>query len=181
VESGRVVYFDASLKHIFCNFIRCPRFHSIVNRTIQGCAQLLNIDRKELEMKNTPENDPAWDLLGKVSKQEASPMFSRNVLRSIRLEEQETTVWWKRLLTPAPIVAALATAAACVALIISTQTTNLEVAPTVVKQSSAAESFAEISVVYNSNDDLDSVISPISLIATYDTDSFSDLDLFLDL
>jgi len=132
-------------------------------------------------MKNTPENDPAWDLLGKVSKQEASPMFSRNVLRSIRLEEQETTVWWKRLLTPAPIVAALATAAACVALIISTQTTNLEVAPTVVKQSSAAESFAEISVVYNSNDDLDSVISPISLIATYDTDSFSDLDLFLDL
>ena len=40
-------------------------------------------------MNNTPENDPAWDLLGKASKQEAGEMFSRNVLRSIRLEEQE--------------------------------------------------------------------------------------------
>lgn len=132
-------------------------------------------------MNNTPENDPAWELLGKASKQEASPMFSRNVLRSIRLEEQEATPWWKRLLTPAPIVATLATAAACVALIISTQSTTPETVPTIAQQPTAAESFAEISAVYNSNDDLDSVISPISLIATYDTDSLGDFDLFLDL
>ena len=132
-------------------------------------------------MNNTPENDPAWELLGKASKQEASPMFSRNVLRSIRLEEQEATPWWKRLLTPTPIVATLATAAACVAFIISTQSTTPETAPTIAQQPTAAESFAEISAVYNSNDDLDSVISPISLIATYDTDSLGDFDLFLDL
>lgn len=132
-------------------------------------------------MTKIPENDPAWDLLGKASKQEASEMFSRNVLRSIRLEEQETTAWWKRLFTPAPIVATLATTAACVALIISTQTTTPEAAPTIAQQPTVAESFAEISAVFNSNDELDSVISPISLIATYDTDSLSDLDLFLDL
>ena len=133
-------------------------------------------------MNNTSENDPAWDLLGKASKQEASEMFSRNVLRSIRLEEQETTAWWKRLLSPAPIVGTLATAAACVALIISTPSTNPETVPSpVAHQPTAAESFAELSEAYLSNDELDTVISPISLIATYDTDSLSDLDLFMDL
>lgn len=133
-------------------------------------------------MNTTPENDPAWDLLGKASKQEASEMFSRNVLRSIRLEEQEATPWWKRLLTPAPIVGTLATAAACVALIISSQSTAPEAAPAVADyQPTTAESFAELSEAYLSNDGLDSVISPISLVATYDTDSFSELDLFLEL
>ena len=133
-------------------------------------------------MNNTPENDPAWDLLGKASKQEASEMFSRNVLRSIRLEAQETIPWWKRLLTPAPIVATLATAAACVALIISTPSTTPETVPSsVVHQPTAAESFAELSEAYLSNDEFDTVISPISLIATYDTGSLSDIDLFLEL
>lgn len=133
-------------------------------------------------MNNTPENDPAWDLLGKASKQEAGEMFSRNVLRSIRLEDQEASPWWKRLLSPAPIVGSLATAAACVALIISTQSTTPEPTPTTVAlQNTAAESFAELAQVYLGNDDLDSVISPISLVATYETGSLSDLDLFLEL
>ncbi|MEO1857212.1 MAG: hypothetical protein ABGY95_07615 [Rubritalea sp.] len=134
-------------------------------------------------MNNTPENDPAWDLLGKASKQEASPMFSRNVLRAIRLEEQEATPWWKRLLTPAPIVGTLAAAAACVALIISTPSTAPETAPSVAthQQPTTAENFAELAEVYFGNDDLDSVISPISLIATSDSDALSDLDLFIDL
>jgi hypothetical protein len=137
-------------------------------------------------MNNTPENDPAWDLLGKASKQEASPMFSRNVLRAIRLEEQEATPWWKRSLTPAPIVGTLATAtaaaAACVALIISTPSTAPETAPSVAThQPTTAENFAELAEVYFSNDELDSVISPISLIATSDSESFNDLDLFLEL
>jgi hypothetical protein len=133
-------------------------------------------------MNNTPENDPAWDLLDKASKQEASPMFSRNVLRAIRLEEQEATPWWKRSLTPAPIVGTLATAAACVALIISTPSTAPETAPSVAThQPTTAENFAELAEVYFSNDELDSVISPISLIATSDSESFNDLDLFLEL
>ena len=133
-------------------------------------------------MNNLPENDPTWDLLGKASKQEAREMFSRDVLRSIRLEEQESTPWWKRLLTPVPIVGTLATAAACVALIISTPSTTPEAVPSVaVHQPSAAESFAELAEAYLSNDELDNVISPISLVATYDTDSLSDLDLFLEL
>lgn len=132
-------------------------------------------------MNNTPENDPAWDLLGKASKQEASPMFSRNVLRAIRLEEQEATPWWKRLLTPAPIVGTLA--AACVALIINSpsttpKTTAISLAD---QQPTAAENFAELSEAYHANDDLDSVISPISLVATYDTGTLSELALFLEL
>ena len=133
-------------------------------------------------MNNAPENDPAWDLLGKASKQEASPMFSRNVLRSIRLEEQEPNPWWKRLLTPAPIVGTLATAAACVALIISSPSTAPEVTPSIADyQPTTVESFGELSEAYLSNDGLDSVISPISLVATYDTDSFRELALFLEL
>ncbi len=133
-------------------------------------------------MNDSPENDPTWDLLNKASKQEASEMFSRNVLRSIRLEEQEAAPWWKRLLSPAPIVGTLATAAACVALIISTQTTAPETTTdSVAQQPTAAESFAELSEVSPDNDELDSVISPISLVASYDTGSLSDLDLFLEL
>ena len=133
-------------------------------------------------MSNSPENDPIWDLLNKASTPEASEMFSRNVLRSIRLEEQQSTPVWRRLLTPAPIVVTLATAAACLALILNIQSPSPEASsPSFTQQLTAAENFAELSEAYLSNDNLDSVISPISLIATYDTGSLSELDLFLEL
>ena len=118
-------------------------------------------------MNNSPENDPTWDLLGKASKQEASETFLRDTLRSIRLEEQVTTPWWKRLLAPAPIAGTLATAAACVALIFNMQSSTPETTPSsIAQQPTPTEAFDELAKVYFSNDELDSVISPISLVAT---------------
>jgi hypothetical protein len=40
---------------------------------------------------NTEEHDDLWELLGRAKKPEASPFFSRNVLRALR-EEQEKKV-----------------------------------------------------------------------------------------
>lgn len=48
---------------------------------------------------NTEEHDELWDLLGKAREPKASPFFSRNVLRAIREEQQETAgvlAWLKR-------------------------------------------------------------------------------------
>ena len=56
------------------------------------------------DYKDIPElerEDEVWDLLGKASQEEASPMFSRNVLRAIRIEEEEAkeanVSWWQRI------------------------------------------------------------------------------------
>jgi hypothetical protein len=40
-------------------------------------------------MKDFDEQDDLWQLLGKAKKQADSPLFSRNVLREIRLSRQE--------------------------------------------------------------------------------------------
>ena len=48
---------------------------------------------------NTEEHDDLWRLLGKAKAPSASPFFSRNVLRAIREEKQETTsvlAWLRR-------------------------------------------------------------------------------------
>ncbi|GHC59138.1 hypothetical protein AAFN60_12270 [Roseibacillus persicicus] len=48
-----------------------------------------------------------WDLLGNSTSDEASPLFSRNVMREIRLEESEATAkvpFWRALLTPRCLV-----------------------------------------------------------------------------
>lgn len=54
-------------------------------------------------MKNEfPENDGLWNLLGQASQHQASPFFSRNVLRSIRQSAHAPSPWFiPRWLTPA--------------------------------------------------------------------------------
>ena len=69
--------------------------------------------------QNDWENDPVWTLVDDAKAPEAGPMFARNVMREIRLSEQERTPWWKSLLSPKPLVAGALAAAAAVAVIAS--------------------------------------------------------------
>lgn len=120
-------------------------------------------------MHKDPENDPVWDLLGNASQQEAGPMFSRDVMRSIRLEQQQAPAWWQRILRPAPVVGTLATAAACVALVFFATTEQpSEVKPVVAQSDFDESSLGEIAAIFDANDELDDLISPISLLASND-------------
>ena len=72
-------------------------------------------------MKNHNENDPAWDLLKNASKTEVSPFFSRNVLREVRLfEEQKASggIWGtlRALVIQRPAFVGIAVVSACVVL-----------------------------------------------------------------
>ena len=55
---------------------------------------------------DTPENDDLWNLLGQASQHQASPFFSRNVLRSIRQSAHAPSPWFiPRWLAPAAFAA----------------------------------------------------------------------------
>lgn len=58
-----------------------------------------NIHSAELELQTLDEKDALWQLLEESPPQEASPLFSRNILREIRLDE-EAKPFWKKLLRP---------------------------------------------------------------------------------
>ena len=47
--------------------------------------------------ENNNQESKTWNLLDQASKQEASPMFSRNVVREIRLSEQTSNLWCSKL------------------------------------------------------------------------------------
>ncbi|MFC4993145.1 hypothetical protein [Rubritalea tangerina] len=127
------------------------------------------------------DKEPVWDLLDNASTQKADPMFAKNVMRSIRLEETPATPWWKKCLSPAPVVGTLATAAACVALILTQQSSTPEKSPETLVATSTEDSFEEVTASYSASEDFDDIISPISLIASNDTNSLSEIDLFLEL
>lgn len=65
------------------------------------------------------EKDAVWELLDKAPTKQAGPMFSRNVMRAIRLEEDAApaTPWWKKVFSPKPVLAM--GAAACCALAVT--------------------------------------------------------------
>lgn len=65
------------------------------------------------------DDDPVWDLLDKAPAPKAGPMFARNVMREIRLSEERSAPWWKRLLAPIPLTAGAVTAAAAFAIIVA--------------------------------------------------------------
>lgn len=63
-------------------------------------------------------NDKVWELLDNASQQEASPLFSRNVMRAVRLEEAaSSTPWWKMLTNMKALVSVGAVAACAIAVI----------------------------------------------------------------
>ena len=63
--------------------------------------------------------DPVWDLVDRAQPPEASPLFSRNVMREIRVLGDYSAPWWKRLLTSKPLIASSIAAAAAVAILVS--------------------------------------------------------------
>lgn len=120
-------------------------------------------------MNKNPDNDPAWDLLGNASQQKANPMFSRDVMRSIRLDLQQPASWWQRILRPAPITGTLTTAAACVALALLPPTEQPEKDRSIVAQSDENTiSLGDIADIFDSSDELDDIICPIDLLASND-------------
>jgi hypothetical protein len=134
-------------------------------------------------MKNEEQNDPVWNLLENASEQKASPMFSRDVMRSIRLEAQETTPWWEKLLSPAPVFGTLATAAACVAFIVFSENpeTNTPI-PVVAEQSiSTEQGVAILAETVSSEDDFSDLLDPLSLMASNDVDLLSDFEMLMEL
>ena len=53
------------------------------------------VNSPRVGMKNdSPENDDLWNLLGQASQHQASPFFSRNVLRSIRQSAHAPSPWF---------------------------------------------------------------------------------------
>ncbi|MGJ8671349.1 hypothetical protein [Rubritalea sp.] len=134
-------------------------------------------------MNHNENNDPVWKLLDHASEQKASSLFSRDVMRDIRLEEQESQSWWKKLLSPAPIVGTLATAAACIALVLSSQAPEA-LTPTPVAHAetmSSEQGFDALADTVAANDDLSYLIDPLSLVASYDVDLIADYEMLMDL
>ena len=83
-----------------------------------------NDPSNELKNVSLAENDPLWELLNESPAPEASPFFSRNILREIRAEEQQKTSLWKAFLSFRPAVAmglTVAVALSCIPLILSSQ------------------------------------------------------------
>ena len=71
-----------------------------------------------MNTQHDDNNDKVWELLDNASQQEASPLFSRNVMRAVRLEEAESsTPWWKMLTNMKALVSVGAVAACAIAVI----------------------------------------------------------------
>ena len=72
-----------------------------------------------MNTQHDDNNDKVWELLDNASQQEASPLFSRNVMRAVRLEEAaSSTPWWKMLTNMKALVSVGAVAACAIAVIL---------------------------------------------------------------
>lgn len=119
------------------------------------------------------EKDPVWDLLSHASHQEADPMFSRNVMRSIRLEPNQASLW-QRLLAPRPALLSLTGIAACVAITFivisnSSHTPSINT-PLANHQVTTEVLFDEIADLYDAPEELDKLITPVSFSMPDDTE-----------
>lgn len=130
------------------------------------------------------EKDPVWDLLDAASKQEPSPLFSRNVMRAIRLETEHVPLW-KRMLSPRPALASLAAVAACTTItlaILQQQPDSTNVTPSPVVSSASSPDTSQASAIdqiaseYNVPEDLDDIIDPLMLISVMVDSSDYSLD-----
>ncbi len=92
----------------------------------QQPAKLENMDN----MDNL-DSDAVWELLEKAPTKQAGPMFSRNVMRAIRLEDLEENAadsapWWKKIFAPKPALAFGAMGAAACGLLAITATLSTD-------------------------------------------------------
>jgi hypothetical protein len=77
------------------------------------------------------ENDSVWNLLDEASPTEISPRFAADALHRIRLETSAPMPWWQKLLSPGPLLAGAATAAAALVIVVSLPENPTPVAPQV--------------------------------------------------
>lgn len=69
------------------------------------------------KQQDSGENDPVWNLLDASQTAQASPAFAQDVLRRVRqLDAAPAVPWWKKLLSPAPLLGGAMAAAAAIAL-----------------------------------------------------------------
>jgi hypothetical protein len=76
------------------------------------------MNRKPLDTDDSWENDAVWKLLDQATPASAGPRFVDDTVRAARLMGQPD-VWWKRLLSPAPLAGLAAATAALVFSVIS--------------------------------------------------------------
>lgn len=61
--------------------------------------------KSQNDKEHFTEQDPVWEMLEQTSVTEPSETFSRNVVRSVRILEDQKTCFWQKLLTPKPLLA----------------------------------------------------------------------------
>ncbi len=76
------------------------------------------MNRKPLEPADSWENDSVWKLLNHATPVCPSPRFVDDTVRAARLAGQ-TSSWWKRLYSPAPVAGLAAATAALVFAVVS--------------------------------------------------------------
>jgi len=130
---------------------------------------------------SSPEEDPSWDLLQHASKQTADPMFAKNIMRSIRLEDAEQSPWWKSLLTPRLSIAAL-TAISCIAILAITlnpttkQSNPIADSTTPTPTQTEQPAIDDVAISYDTPETLDEIIDPLMLISYVDESDAYSLD-----
>ncbi len=114
-----------------------------------------------------------WDLLEERSPgPEPSPFFSRNVLREIRIEEEQSspgTSFWKNLLHPSRLVVSGLTALAVVSLILTNPFADSPSKPSLADQSGSETTWSEEAPTLESN-----LEAELLLLAANSPDLFSD-------
>jgi len=74
-------------------------------------------------------DDQVWALLAQAAPDPASPMFSRQIMRMVRMESRSEQPWWRRLM--APLAVSAATAACGIAIGFSLASSQQGAAPAV--------------------------------------------------
>lgn len=120
-----------------------------------------------------PEDDSVWKLLEASPRRDASPVFLQNTLRRVRLEDgKKTAPWWRKFLTPRPLIGSAL--AACAALVILVAT-NQDPGPTAQQHSFAPQA----SLVENDElvDLQDELSDELLFTAAENPDLFSDQEV----
>ncbi|MBK1791938.1 hypothetical protein [Persicirhabdus sediminis] len=110
------------------------------------------------------EDDPIWDLLEKAPSQKASGSFSQDVLRSVRMLEDEgkSLPWWRQFWLPQALALG---AAACIGFVLVVQQ------PDGVEPAGMANHQNESSMIAEPS----SVALADSLVTSSDSDEFGEL------
>ena len=74
------------------------------------------------------DDQQLWDILGQARPTEVSPLFARNVVRTVR-EQPKHSEWLRHLLGPGKLIPAMALAVAVATILVMRQPAALQLAP----------------------------------------------------